>query len=93
MKVRIGFVSNSSSSSFVISKAVLTREQIDAIKNHIGYAQEYFPQIEWADKDQYWEVDETDREMRMHTGMDNFDMHEFLLALGIEEYDIKYKDY
>lgn len=34
MKIRTGFVSNSSSSSFVIGKSYLTTDQIDKIKNH-----------------------------------------------------------
>ena len=37
MKIRNGFVSNSSSSSFVILKKYLSEEQIKKIKNHIEY--------------------------------------------------------
>lgn len=36
MKVRVDFVTNSSSSSFVISKKHLDEEQILAIKQHIS---------------------------------------------------------
>lgn len=38
MKIRNGFVSNSSSASFVIRKAGLTEAQIDAIKRHGEYS-------------------------------------------------------
>ena len=38
MKYRMGFVSNSSSSSFVIDKKGLTKSQIDAISYWIGQA-------------------------------------------------------
>lgn len=38
VKIRNGFVSNSSSASFVIKKAGLTEAQIDAIKRHGEYS-------------------------------------------------------
>jgi hypothetical protein len=38
MKVRNGFVSNSSSASFIIKKAGLSEAQIDAIKRHGEYS-------------------------------------------------------
>ena len=93
MKIRTGHVSNSSSSSFIVLKKVLTEEQIIAIRNHIQYSQENFPQIVWADENQFWDIDETDEQIKLYTTMDNFDIHEFLLALGIEDDDIKWKDY
>jgi hypothetical protein len=37
MKLRTGFVSNSSSSSYIIKKEGLSIQQLDMIKNHIEY--------------------------------------------------------
>ena len=40
MKTRISFVANSSSSSFIIQKSILTPEQIERIKNYYAIAKE-----------------------------------------------------
>jgi hypothetical protein len=93
MKIRKGFVSHSSSTSVIVSKRVLSEEQIVAIRDHIKYSSKNFPQIGWADADQYWNIDETDEQMRLYTCMDNFDMHEFLLALGIKDDNLNQEDY
>lgn len=93
MKIRNGFVSNSSSSSFIISKRNLSEPQIFKIKNHIEYASENFPQIHWATPNQEWCVDETDEQVTVWTSMDNFDMYEFLLLIGIDDEYIKYGNY
>ena len=73
MIFRQGFISNSSSSSFIIKKEYLTPEQIEHIKNHIEYAKSMkwdhdhydrnLPENEdycdcgWTDKDE-WHTDE-----------------------------------
>jgi hypothetical protein len=93
MKIRNGFVSNSSSSSFTISKRVLSEEQIDKIENHIEYAIENFPQLKYVDTSDSWAIETTEEVVYMCTFMDNFDMLEFLLLIGIEEDDIKYEFY
>ena len=80
MKTRIGFVSNSSSSSFAIYKKHLTGRQVEQIKNHakigeelgIGYAKE------WE-----WSIQESDHIIGGSTWMDNFDMHQFLREIGV----------
>ena len=46
MKLRTGFVTNSSSSSFTIAKSNLTADQIDKIKNHIEAAKELAKKLE-----------------------------------------------
>jgi len=40
MKIRSGFVSNSSSSSFIIRKTLLTVQQLESIRNHIAVSNE-----------------------------------------------------
>jgi hypothetical protein len=73
MIFRQGFISNSSSSSFIIKKEYLTPDQIEHIKNHFEYAKQMkwdneqfdsdLPENEdwcdcgWTDKDD-WHTDE-----------------------------------
>ncbi len=89
MKIRNGFISNSSSSSFIISKRFLSEDMISKIKNHLEYAKNNFSQIEWTEPHDQWGVEETDEQIRLYASMDNFDMHEFLLLIGVEEDNIK----
>jgi len=75
MKIKHDFVTNSSSSSFVISKHWLSPVQIDMIKNHIIIASHLPKNFGWFHE---WEIQETDGEVWGRTSMDNFDMMEFL---------------
>ena len=43
MKIRYDFVTNSSSSSFVVAKQSLTNEQIKLIYNYYDNAKKYLP--------------------------------------------------
>lgn len=74
MKVRNGFVSNSSSSSFILLKSKLSTDQILLIENH-GLCKT----IPYADTDT-WSVDEySDPDViKLWTCMDNFNMEEYL---------------
>lgn len=87
MKIRNGFVSNSSSSSFVIAKAALTPLEILAIKNHEVLAEQM--NIEYA-KGNGWMIDEDDFTIEGHTIMDNLDMDEFLTKIGIDPKHVKW---
>ena len=76
MKIREGFVSNSSSASFVIDKAKLNVLQLLAIRDHIQVAEKLG--IEYCDSGDAWDVREDDTTITLDTIMDNFDMEEFL---------------
>lgn len=94
MKTRLGFVSNSSSSSFVINKNFLTEKQIEQIWNHFiilcgtdcFYEADYF-----SDYDE-WNITEDEDEIKGTTMMDNLDMKFFLDWIGVPNKYIKWSD-
>ena len=88
MKTRLGFVSNSSSSSFVIRKVALTRLQIVAIRHH-GVVGKWF---DMDHGDMMWEIEEGGGEIRGHTWMDNFSMYDFFEAIGVVSEDVEMED-
>lgn len=95
MKIRKGFVSNSSSSSFIIKKEKLTEEQIEKIKNHIVVVREkkkFFDMLLDCDESDAWKIEENSFSVSGQTWMDNFDMHYFLSKIGVEEEDIVWGD-
>lgn len=67
MKIRSGFVSNSSSSSFIVRKAYLSEEEIEKIKDHAEIANG------WP-----WRILEYGSVLVGYTSMDNFDMKEYI---------------
>ena len=81
MKVRIGFVSNSSSSSFAIYKKNLTGRQVEQIKNHAEIGEEMG--IQYAKSDE-WAIQESDTIIGASTWMDNFNMYHFLQEIGVD---------
>jgi hypothetical protein len=95
MKVRVGFVSNSSSASFVLKMDGLTLFQINAIENHIYFARTMKSK---RDKDGHTDfgylnrdedawmitVDEEANEIHGYTIINNFGMEEFLKFIGVD---------
>jgi hypothetical protein len=82
MKIRCGFVSNSSSSSFVIQLKDITAEQLEKIVNHATIGAQLG--IDYADSD-YWNIEVDSENVRFSTEMDNFDMIEFLEKIGVND--------
>jgi len=79
MKVRTGFVSNSSSSSFVVLKAGLSQLQIDSMldKDIIRELAEKH-NMEYSEDIDGWSINDDGDRVNFYTSMDNFYMGEFL---------------
>ena len=91
MKKRNGFVSNSSSSSFIIKKEDINQLQLERLLDHSIYEK-------YGSIDDAWIIDLGDENSKYiigSTGMDNFDMSSFCFDNGIpvkffgDEYDAK----
>jgi len=78
MKIRKGFVSNSSSSSFIILTDNISAKQLKKIYNH---------RIK-TKPDDWWSIIEKDDYIQLSTFMDNFDMYTYLINIGVNEEDI-----
>ena len=90
MKIRINFVSNSSSSSFVIEKKNLSKKQIQRIHDYEDSIM-FEREVGNSDPRYYqWEITEKEDTIEGYTSMDNFDFKEYLDALGIDDEDIKW---
>jgi len=63
MKIRMGFVSNSSSSSFVVAQSALTEDQINRL-----LSLDYVPLGQYRDR---WSITDDGRTIRGWTSMDN----------------------
>jgi hypothetical protein len=96
MKIRTGFVSNSSSSSFVVPRAALTPAQIAMIVNHIETAQfldKLNPELHWdADEGDEWTIEDDGTNLSGDTHMDNFDMATFMDQIGVPSALVEWED-
>jgi len=67
-----------------------TPEQLEALKNHIEYADAHFFDFYTGEFDR-WELTEKGCEIRGFTWMDNFDMREFIEKIGIPSDAVKFE--
>ena len=91
MKMRLGYVTNSSSSSFIIAKKYLDEDQIKAIHNHTELTKKLGWDIDCLDWP--WDIEENDNFITGYTYMDNFSMYDFLEKIGVEDKYVDWSEY
>jgi hypothetical protein len=89
MKRRHGFVSNSSSSSFVIQRDDVTSNQVILIRDHSAHG----AKLGLDYPEDAWDIEVTDSEVRGSTIMDNFDMGEFLRKIDVPDKVVTWAEY
>lgn len=90
MKIRNDFVTNSSSSSFIISKKHLDEDQIEAIREHAELGKALGMWTSWSFE---WDINENEDFISGYTSMDNFSMYNFFEEIGVPDRFIKWSEY
>ena len=87
-KIRAGFVSNSSSASFVISLDDLSAKQLRMITDGSSINFENFEDYEC------WSINVNDEEVSGYTSLDNFNFYDYLVEdVKVDPSKIKYERY
>ena len=89
MKIRNGFVTNSSSSSFIIAKKNLDKDQIEAIREHESLGEKLgMEYTNW-----YWDIEENEDFIAGYVSMDNFSMSDFLEKIEVPDRFVIWGEY
>ena len=89
MKYRKDFVTNSSSSSFIIAKKCLAEDQLEAIRKHEILGEKLG--IDYSHTDP-WRIEENEDFITGYTDMDNFSFEEFFEKIGVNSKSIHWDD-
>ena len=92
MKIKAGFVTNSSSSNFVISLWSINKLQRWAIENHMLITEKLLlgSNAGYTSEGDRWRIEIDEHHIKGFTYMDNFDMREFLMLIGVDSENIEW---
>lgn len=86
MKERLGFVSNSSSASFIVYKKNLKASTINKIKNPKHFAEKLNQEKDYNFcTDNSWHIIEDDYLIEGQAIIDNYPINEYLEAIGLRK--------
>jgi len=98
MRLKIDYITNSSSASFTLPRKYLTEKQIILIFNHIEVADiideienPKYKLLDYSGPSDEWLLDIDEEYIYGHTSMTNFDMMDFFKHIGIHQNMVEYK--